>query len=264
MINEQIIEENYKTAFNIIQYFFSFLDFILFFVFICLTNYNLNSILQLFCLLIIDILTRFLEIINYSVKKTFNKSLFITFFESLQFIIIISYINKGFINSNNYYVKRNAFKNSEYIFYTIFFSLLTFPIEVFYFKDSYIFYIFKCLLTFLYLFYLKKYIIKKYNEYLENNKYKVERNMFIFSILLTTPDLIFYLYYFKYVLKVLKVVLKNKLYISYIQMGIICINESAKYTIILFLGGLLYIYESDVLFNRGNGKYTVRVSQSID
>ena len=263
MINEQIIEENYKTAFNIIHYFFSFLDIILFFLFISLANYNLNSILKLFCLLIIDILTRFLEIINYSVKKTFNKSLLITFFESWQFIIIISYINKGFINSDNYYVKRNAFKNSEYIFCTIFFSILTFPIEVFYFKDSK-FFIFKCLLTFLCLFCFKKYILKKYKEYFENNKYKVERNMFIFSILWTTPDLIFYLYYFKFVLKVLKAVKKNKLFINCMQMGIICINESAKYTIFLFLGGLLYIYESDRPFNIGNGKYTVRVSQRID
>ena len=263
MINEQIIEGNHKTAFNLIHYFFSILDILLFFIFICITKCYLKSILKLFFLLFIDILIRFIEIFNYSAEKTFNKLLFISILESCQFILIISYVNKGFINADSY-GNRNIIGILEYILFTILFGIFSFPFEILYFKESFILYISKYFLIILCLIFLNKYLMKKYNEYLEGIKYKVERNCCIFSIFFGAPDLAFYLYYFKYIVKVIKLFIINKLYRNYLQMGIICINESAKYSIFLFLGGLLYIYESDPDTNRGSDKYTVTVSQNID
>jgi len=263
MINEQIIEENHKTAFNIIHYFFSILDILFFLIFIIITKCYFKSLLKLFFLLFIDILLRFIEIFNYSAEKTFNKLLFISILESCQFILIISYVNKGFINADSY-GNRNIIGILEYILFTILFGIFSFPFEILYFKESYILYISKYFLIILCLIFLNKYLMKKYNEYLEGIKYKVERNCCLFSIFFGAPDLAFYLYYFKYIVKVIKLFIINKLYRNYLQMGIICINESAKYSIFLFLGGLLYIYESDPDTNRGSDKYTVTVSQNID
>ena len=54
----------------------------------------------------------------------------------------------------------------------------------------------------------------------------------------------------------------NKLFLSYLDMAQITLNEAAKYSIFLVLGSLLYIIMLDADFNRE--KYDVTVNQTID
>ena len=265
-IVEQTIEEIHYIAFKIIQYFFISTNICLSFLFYYITNYNFFAILRLFIIFLIDNIIRLLEIFSYSNQDNYYKDIAISFMESSQFLLIISFINKGFINSDNY-VNRNTIKIFEYIILELSFLIITFPIEQFYFNDNHIFYTLKCIFSFLGLFLFNKYIMQKFKEFLDSMLSKMKLTICLFTILVSIPKIAYYLYFMKFFLNFIQIYLKNinEIYISYLKMAIISIKEAGKYSICIFLGGLLYIYESNPEFStKRNDIYSVTVSQDVD
>ena len=265
-IIEQSIEGNYYTAFKIIQYFFSCTNIFLILIFYFINNYKFISIFKLFVIFVIDIIIRCLEIFSYSIQDNIYKEIAISIMELTQFLLIISYINKGFINSDNY-VNKNTIKLFEYVLLALFFLIISAPIEKFYFNENHIFHICKCLFSFLSLFLFNKYIMKKFKEFLGSIVSKMKLNICLFIVLVSIPKIAYYLYYMKFFLKFIHAYLTyiNKIYINYLKMAIISINEAAKYSICIFFGGLSYIYETNLDFNnKGNDVYSVTVNQDMD
>ena len=265
-IIEQTIEENHYIAFKIIQYFFICINIFLIFLFYFFTNYNFISIFRLFIIFILDSIIRLLEIFLYSIQNNIYKELAISIIESSQFLLIISFINKGFINSDNY-VNRNTIKIFEYIILDLFFLIITFPIEKFYFNDSHIFFILKYIFSLLSLFLFNKYIMNKFKEFLYSIISKIKLNICLFITLESIPKIAYYLYFMKFFLKFFQIYLAkiDEIYTNYLKMAIISIKEAGKYSICIFLGGLLYVYETNSEFNtKGNDSYSVTVNQELD
>ena len=99
---------------------------------------------------------------------------------------------------------------------------------------------------------------------MEDIKGKVQ-SIIIFSILTNMPSLAFYCFNGKIFLKLIELFFQNKLLLSYLDMAQITLNESAKYSIFLFLTSLLYIWSFDFVdINKENEAYAVTVNQAID
>ena len=75
------------------------------------------------------------------------------------------------------------------------------------------------------------------------------------------PGLAFYSLCAKLFFYLIESGFSNKLFLSYLDMAQITLNEAAKYSIFLVLGSLLYIIMLDADFNRE--KYDVTVTQTI-
>jgi len=76
------------------------------------------------------------------------------------------------------------------------------------------------------------------------------------------PGLAFYSFCLKIFLYLIKSAFRNKLFLSYLDMAEITLNEAAKYSIYLILGSFLYIIMAEIELNRE--KYVVTVNQAID
>ncbi len=258
---EQEIEKNHREAFKIIQFFFSSVDILFIFVFLYLAKFNINPISKLIYVMLIDILQRLTELITYSFKNSFFKEFFLSLFGSCQFFFIISHYNNTlkYLNNNN---SQNESENIVYIMQTIVFYLVIFPFEKF--NDSNKYYIYKYIIIIICLYFLFKYIINNYKKHLEIVSYKIQQNIFINSILVNMPILSYYSIIIKCVLKLIKLLLSNKLYLSYLDMSIIVFNETFKYAIYLLLTTLLYILVDSDYMTKGIGQYEITVSQNVD
>ncbi len=260
---ENSIEENHHKAFIIIYYFFSTLDLILIFVVFYISKFYFNPIKTLFVFFVLDVLKRFSEIFTYSIKDNICKEIFISILETSEFCLIISFINKAFINSDNY-INKNVIGYFIYFLLIIIFFAIIFPFEKFFINYYFSLCFLKYLVAFLCMFLLFKFIMKRFKEFVDNIAYKMKLNLFLLSILSNMPGITYFLYTFKYLMYLMTLLLKDKLYISYMKMAAISINESAKYSIIVFLIGLLYVYESNPDFNTKEEVYKVTVNQNLD
>ena len=258
---EQEIENNHREAFKIIQYFFTSVDILFIFIFLCMTKFNLNPISKLVYIILIDILQRLTELNTYSFQNSFIKEFFLSLFGSCQFFLIISHYNNTLNNLNNNFSQSES-GNIIYIILTIVFYLIIFPFEKF--NDSTKYYVFKYIIIIICLYFVYKYTMNKYKEHLENVSDKIQQNIFINSILVNMPTLSYYAIILKCVLKLIKLLLSNKLYLSYLEMGIISFNETFKYGIYFILTALLYILADSDYTGKGSGQYEITVSQNVD
>jgi len=261
------IEQNHKDAFKIIQYFFSFSDIFLVFIYLCISKFNLYYIKKLLSLMGIDIIIRIIKLSTYSISNSFYKEIFLTLFTCCQFILIMSFFNTVLSNLDSNYLMQNEIGYFEYIFFTIIFFFIIFPFEKLYFYKSKSFYFCKCVIFFLCLYYFYKYISHKYKDYIDNIKEKGQ-SIIILSILTNMPGLAFYCFSGKIFLYLLAILFKNKLLLSYLDMAQITLNETAKYSIFLVLSSLLYVWSYDFTeFNKDSKdteKYVVTVNQAVD
>lgn len=258
----ETIEENHRSAFRIIQYFFSSMDLLLIALMLYMVKLYIFPIMQLLILMIIDILIRIIKVYTYSYQNSFSKKFFLTIFTLSQFLLIISFFNKALLNSDNNYIIQSEIGLSEYVFFAIAFFFIVFPFEKFYFSESSAFYILKCILLFICLFIFYRYIKNKYKDYLESIQDRTRQNLVLYSILSNMPGLAFYSFCLKIFLYLIKSAFRNKLFLSYLDMAEITLNEAAKYSIYLILGSFLYIIMADIELNRE--KYVVTVNQAID
>ena len=258
----ETIEENHRSAFKIIQYFFSFADLIIIALMLFMSKFYIFQIMKLLFLMIIDILIRIIKLYTYSYQNSFSKEFFLTIFTLCQFLLIISFFNKVLINSENNYLIQSEISLSEYILFSIGFFLIVFPFEKLYFNESRTFYIFKCLLLFICLFFFYRYIMNKYKDYLDSIQDRTQQNLILLSIMANMPGLAFYSFCGKIFLYLIESGFSNKLFLSYLNMAQITLNEAAKYSIFLVLGSILYIFLLDADFN--HEKYDVTVNQTID
>ena len=104
--------------------------------------------------------------------------------------------------------------------------------------------------------------MNKYKDYLDSIQDKTQQNLLLFSIISNMPGLAFYSLCAKIFLYLIQSGFRNKLFLSYLDMAQITLNEVAKYSIFLVLGSFLYIIMLDTDFNRE--KYNVTVNQAID
>ena len=258
----ETIEENHKSAFRIIQYFFSCTDLLIIALMLYMAKFYIFHIMKLFILMIIDILIRIIKIYTYSYQISFSKEFFLTIFTLFQFLLIISFFNKALLNSENNYLIQNEIGFSEYVLFSVGFFFIVFPFEKLYFNESRIFYILKCIILFICLFYFYRYIMNKYKDYLDSIQDRTQQNLVLFSIMSNMPGLAFYSLCTKIFLYLIESGFRNKLFLSYLNMAEIALNEAAKYSIFLVLGSLLYIILLDTDFN--HEKYDVTVNQTID
>ena len=109
--------------------------------------------------------------------------------------------------------------------------------------------------------------MKKFKEFLDVILSKMKIGIYLFIAMVSIPKVAYYLYYVKFFLKFIQIYLGsiNEIYISYLKMAIISIKEAGKYSICIFIGGLLFIYESNVEFKtKNNDIYSVTVNQDLD
>ena len=104
--------------------------------------------------------------------------------------------------------------------------------------------------------------MNKYKDYLDSIQDKTQQNLVLFSIMSNMPGLSFYSLCGKIFLYLIESGFTNKLFLSYLDMAQITLNEAAKYSIFLVLGSFLYIIMLDTDFNRE--KYDVTINQTID
>jgi hypothetical protein len=256
------IEENHKAAFRIIQYFFSCLDLLIVAFMFFLVKFYIVAIIKLLCLMVLDILIRIIKLYTYSNINSFSKEFFLTIFTLCQFLLIISIFNSALVNSENNYLIQSEIGFSEYVLFSLGFFFIVFPFEKLYFEQSNAFYIFKCILLFIFLFIFYRYIMNKFRDYLDSIQEKTQQNVVIFSIMINMPSLAFYSFCAKIFLYLIESGFRNKLFLSYLDMAQITLNEAAKYSIVLVLGSLLYLVFLDTDFNRE--KYDVTINQNID
>lgn len=253
--DEQKIEENHKKAFEIIQYFFSGTDIFFILIFLCITGFNFNRISKLLSIMSLDIILRVIELFTYSIQNSFNKELFISIIESIQFILVMLFINNVMSNSSNNDNYENIISIFEVVLFTVLFYLIIFPFEKFVFNNTNNFFIGKCVTASLIIFILYKCIGGKYKEFLKNILVKIQDNIFLYSILVNLPSLAFYVFIARYSLNLLLLVIKNKLYVSYLEMILISFNEAGKYSVIVVLAGLLYINQDSYSNSGSRGSY---------
>jgi len=72
----ETIEENHRSAFRIIQYFFSSMDLLLIALMLYMVKLYIFPIMQLLILMIIDILIRIIKVYTYSYQNSFSKKFF--------------------------------------------------------------------------------------------------------------------------------------------------------------------------------------------
>ena len=104
--------------------------------------------------------------------------------------------------------------------------------------------------------------MNKYKDYLDSVQDRIQQNIFLNSIMSNMPGLAFYSLCAKIFLYLIESGFRNKLFLSYLDMAQITLNEAAKYSIFLVLGSFLYLIILDTDFNRE--KYDVTVNQTID
>ena len=258
----ETIEENHRSAFKIIQLFFSCADLLIIALMLFMVKFYIFPIIKLLFLMIIDILIRIIKLYAYSYKNSFSKEFFLTLFTLCQFLLIISFFNKALLNSENNYLIQIEIKCSEYALFSVGFFFIVFPFEKLYFNESSTFYILKCIILFICLFYFYRYIMNKFKDYLDSVQDRIQQNIVLYSIMTNLPGLAFYSFCAKIFLYLIESGFRNKLFLSYLDMAQITLNEAAKYSIFLILGSLLYIIMLDTDFNRE--KYEVTVNQAID
>ena len=258
----EMIEENHRIAFRIIQYFFSFADLLIIGLMLFMTSFNIFLIMKLLILMVVDILIRIIKIYAYSYQNSFSKEFFLTIFTLSQFLLIISFFNKALLNSENNYLIQREISFSEYVLFSVVFFFIVFPFEKLYFNESSTFYLLKCIILLICLFIFYRYIMNKYKDYLDSIQDKTQQNIVLFSIMSSMPGLAFYSLCAKIFLYLIESGFRNKLFLSYLNMAQITLNEAAKYSIFLVLGSLLYIILLDIDFN--HEKYSVTVNQTID
>ena len=257
------IEENHRDAFKIIQYFFSCSDLLLTIIILFISKLNMQYIQKLLYLMGLDIIIRLIKLYTYDIQDSSIKELFLSIFTSYQFFLIMTFFQTALSNLESN-LMQNQTGNSGLLAFTAAFFFLIFPIEKIYLYESNKFYFSKCIILFLCLFCFYKYLSNKYKDYMEDIKGKVQ-SIIIFSILTNMPSLAFYCFNGKIFLKLIEIFFQNKLLLSYLDMAQITLNESAKYSIFLFLTSLLYIWSFDFVdINKENEAYAVTVNQAID
>ena len=242
-IIEQQIDQKHKDAFIIVQYFFSGFNILSILFLLFLSKFNFKKYIKLLCLMILDIILRFLKLTKYYVDKSLKSQILFSFISSIEFFLIISIINKVFKNANVY--KKDRSKICQRILLTIIYCFIIFPYNKFILKYGKYLFISNIIINLIFINILNYYLKVKLKVFFKKIKEKEERNRFIFIIIDLLPNLIsisFSLYYFG---KFLYFYIENKLYISYLGAILITIKEIGKYSIYLFLGCLLYLFEKD-------------------
>ena len=162
---DQTIDENHRIAYRIIHFFFSCTDFFYIFLFLFIYRCNVTPILHIFSIMSFDVLVRIVELSSYFTKNSFSKELLLSLLASSQFYLIISYINKSFMNST-FSINQNGIGTAEYTLFTFSFGMIIFPFEIFMFYDSNLFWIFKFVFIFISIYLFNTFMMNKFKDFL--------------------------------------------------------------------------------------------------
>jgi hypothetical protein len=258
---DQTIDENHRIAYRIIHFFFSCTDFFYIFLFLFIYRCNVTPILHVFSIMSFDVLVRIVELSSYFSKNSFSKELLLSFLASVQFYLLISYINKSFMNST-FSINQNGIGTPEYFLFTFSFGMIIFPFEIFMFYDSNLFWIFKFVFIFISIYLFNTFMMNKFKDFLLSLSEKAHQNILLLSIIQKMPGLAFYSFSSICFIKMIRLTLINQLYVSYLEMGLISLKETGKYALFILLGAMSVVIESDQEYNRSNeNKYGITVNQ---
>jgi hypothetical protein len=104
--------------------------------------------------------------------------------------------------------------------------------------------------------------MNKFKDFLLSLSEKAHQNILLLSIIQKMPGLAFYSFSSICFVKMIRLTLINKLYISYLEMGLITLKETGKYALFILLGAMSVVVESDQEYNRSSeNKYGITVNQ---
>lgn len=258
---DQTIDENHRIAYRIIHFFFSCTDFFYIFLFLFIYRCNVTPILHVFSIMSFDVLVRIVELSAYFTKNSFSKEILLSLLASIQFYLVISYIDKSFMNST-FSINQNGIATVEYVLFTFSFGMIIFPFEIFMFYGSNLFWIFKFVFIFISIYLFNTFMMNKFKDFLLSLSEKAHQNIILLSIIQKMPGLAFYSFSSICFVKMIRLTMLNKLYISYLEMALISLKETGKYALFILLGAMSLVAESDQEFNRNNeNKFGVSVNQ---
>ena len=253
-LNEKYVDkeliDNYKNSNIVISIFFACLDFISIIVFSFTfksDNKNINNLKKILIkLFIIDIIIRILYARKYS-KWNIYKEIFLNIMSSIQFYLIISFLYLSLYNSKKKYRKGTIFQLSIVFFlftfsYEILFNIFSFPLFLsFFIKKLIILFQSFCILCILY--YLFK-LYKDLQKYMKNNRIKLiegeNHKSIIYLIIIGSPESIFMLFSFYYILTIITAFINNPVLFIYANIILYILKETSKYFIFFICQAIIW------------------------
>ena len=253
-LNEKYVDKDlihsYKNSDIVITIFFACLDFISIIAFsfnFKPDNKNINKLKKILIkLFLIDIIIRILYTRKYS-KWNIFKEIFLNIMTSIQFYLIISFLYFSLYSSKKKYSKGTIFQLCVIFFlftfsYEILFNIFSLPLFLSFLIKKLILLIQSfCILCILY--YLFK-LYKDLQKSMKNNRIikidEEKKNNVIYLIIIGSPQSIFILFSFYYILKIITTFINNPVLLIYANIILNIFKETSKYFIFFVCQAIIW------------------------
>ena len=187
---------------------------------------------KLYSFFLVDSISSLIDKYSLVKKNSIPNELFISLLYSIQFLMILCYLEQISMNFSPFYNEENINPYKE----NIFFLFIFFSYDKLFSSLQIIFFIFQCLIILKYLFKYYNYLENKFNEIEiivvnENNNRKRELFTFLENIPFTTIVITFAIYCLKLLIKKIK----NEFFLYLFKLNIIVLKTSNKILMYLFL-----------------------------
>ena len=237
-IEEEIIRKH-GQADAFISLFFAGIDTIFYVTILILFGWEFKKDFspkqQISLLIMFDAVLRIINLYATSFKYSFLREIFTTCLATFQFYLIVNLLNLILTDKNN----PNYSENSGIRNLNIYISIFFFSTFVFNFSEVLSFIQYLCTIGAIILF--EHYIEKETTLFLSGIEKK--NPDFIYSNFLQTLPLFVSVYYIlDYILKIIRLLVGNPLYCSYIEMAYDVFKEVGKYLVFIFLICIYYLF----------------------
>ena len=237
-IEEEIIRKH-DQADAFISLFFAGIDTIFYVTILILFGWEFKKDFspkqQISLLIMFDAVLRIINLYATSFKYSFLREIFTTCLATFQFYLIVNLLNLILTDKNN----PNYSENSGIRNLNIYISIFFFSTFVFNFSEVLCFIQYLCTIGAIILF--EHYIEKETTLFLSGIEKK--NPDFIYSNFLQTLPLFVSVYYIlDYILKIIRLLVGNPLYCSYIEMAYDVFKEVGKYLVFIFLICIYYLF----------------------
>ena len=234
IFNEQKLKQN-------IFYIFIFFSFLVLNITLFVLRNNNKLLLKgkLFIFIFIDIIQKLLYNKKYNLIKSISQELLMSILTTSQFFLVISFIYEIFSierlsHKNKYFGLISRFK------LTIIFTLLIFPYHLFINRIENICEIVQTLIISFFLYELYYYLNIVVKEIIYNNKSKDIQMRLIYNYLKDLNKICILLFICYYILKIILILIENRIIIFYIDFLLIIIDNGLKYLIFFILTAIIY------------------------
>ena len=237
-IEEEIIRKH-DQADAFISLFFAAIDTIFYVTILFLFGWEFKNTFspkqQLSLLIMLDAIIRIINLYATSFKYSFSAELFTTCLATFQFYLIVNLLNLIITDKRNPNYSENSGIRNINIYVCIFF----FSSFVFNFSKiiSLLQYICTIGAIILFAYYIDKQTILFLSGIEKKNPAVQGKNFF------QNVSLFISVYYFlNYILKIMRLLVENPLYCSYIEMAYDVFKEAGKYLVFIFLISIYYLF----------------------